>query len=272
MKPKKFLATATLLLLLFMQAGSAMAQTPAESDTPKAIKDCDELSPLYPRTEKGEIDASKINLSAPYQGQFGLNFRLAFEKARTSYHAYMECVFENTVKIMLNSAGGSAKSEKEQEDLIFSANAPNLPEWMKPETACPSNEKGLVETLKGGSPEALVKPLLSTYNDYVDYLNLLFGLVSNRISSNESGKTDSFDVMAEKNKYFKLLVENEIQDALAALDGAFIGLKEMRQAYMMHVHFQCMLKNLEVYRHAMENLRKVISALPSVIINASIHK
>jgi len=258
MRPKKIIIVAILIPLLFMQMGGVMAQgSPAKAEVPQVIKDCEEKKPKYPPW-------NEISLAIPYPGQYGLNFRIAFEKARTGYHAYMECVFENTVKIMLDSAGGDTSG-------IFDANTPNLPnlpDWLIPEKACPSNEKGLVEKLKGASPDVLINPLQSAYNDYVDHLNLLFRMLSNSPPSN----AEPAMAMVEKYNIFFSLVESEIQDALNAMEGAFIGLKEMRQAYMMHVHFQCMLKNLEVYRRAMENLRKVISALPDVIVNESIHK
>jgi hypothetical protein len=266
MSLKKPIASIVLLVFLFLQAGSAWAETtpPPVASIPKPIKDCDKLSPVYPRTDKGEIDTSKIDITKPYKDQYALNFRIAFEKTRTNYHAYMECVFEKVVEGMMGSSGANTKG-------IFGANAPNAPEWSKPESAC-IPEKSLVDNLKDGSPETLLKPLLDTYNDYVDYLQLLFIEASTKIDTTKEGIDVKLDELRGQNEAFKLLVENETQDALAALDGAFIGLKEMRQAFVMHVHFQCMLKNLERYRRAMENLRKVISAIPSVIIDASIHK
>jgi hypothetical protein len=268
MKPKGFII-ATLLLVLFLQAGNILVQADETPKLPKWIKECDKLAPVYPRIkaeriEDQIIDESKIDLSKPFANQNGLNFRIAFEKARSDYHAFMECAFEKIVEDMMGTSGGDTSG-------IFGANAPNLPEWSKPESAC-IPEKELVDSLKNGSPETLLEPLLKIYNDYVDYLQILYLKASEKIAMEQIGKSIKFEEIQGQNESFGLLVENEIQDALAALDGAFIGLKEMRQAFVMHVHFQCMLKNLEFYRRAMENLRRVVSALPSVIEDASIHK
>ncbi len=272
MSLKKFFATATLFIVLFTQAGSVLAQNSeaAAAPEPKAIKDCDELSPVFPvildpETKLSTIDTAKIDLSEPYANQYGLNFRIAFEKARTSYHAYVECVFEKVVEDMLGSSGADT-------DGIFGANAPNLPEWSKPESAC-IPEKKLVDSLKNGSPETLLGPLLDTYNLFVDYLRALLVEASDKVEV-ERGGTIKFEEILSRNETFRLLVENETQYALVALDNAFIGLKSQTfpSAAVKPVHFQCMLKNLEFYRRAMENLRRVITALPAVIEDASIHK
>jgi hypothetical protein len=264
MNPKKILSALVLSLVLSVQAGTALAQSdqaPATPDTPKVMKDCAKLVPKYPDSET--IDASKIDLSKPYKDNFDLNFRIAFEKASNQYHLYMECVFEGMVKEMLGSAGGDTSG-------IFAAHAPDLPEWMKPESAC-QKEETLATLLKESSPEQLVKPLLDKYNTYVDYLLLILKIGRDKVNPVENGQSVSIAEIAARKLVLRNLVENEIQDSLAALDGAFNGVKEMRKAFIMHVHFQCMLRNLELYRHAMENLRRVVSGLPSVIENASMH-
>ena len=256
MNLKKPIATVTLLVTLLLQSGSAFAQASSNEALPSAIEDCGDKSTDYSKEE--------IDLNKPYQDQNELNFRIAFEKARTDYHAFMACVFEKVVEKMLESAGGDTSG-------IFGAHAPNLPEWSKPESACVA-EENLTNLLKMGSPETLLKPLLEYYNEYVAHLQRLFQDVSNKIVTSNNGEVRKFEEMVTRNKTLRLLVENEVGDAIAALDGTFIGLKEMRQAFVMHVHFQCMLKNLEFYRRAMENLRRVISAIPSVVENASTHK
>jgi len=254
---KKLLSIALLSLVLFSQASSAMAQaTPPEPDLPKVMKDCGKLKPKYP-------GADKLDFSKPYTNKFELNFRVAFEKASNQYHLYVECAFENMVSEMLGAAGGNISA-------IFAANAPNLPEWMNPTSAC-LKEDMLASLLKGGSPETLVEPLLKEYNRYVDHLLVLTNEARGNASVVEDGRQIQISEINARRLFLKTLVENEIQDSLVALDGALNGLKEMRKAFAMHVHFQCMLRNLELYRHAMENMRTVVSALPAVIQNASMH-
>lgn len=259
MNPKQYFSIIVLLVLglgFAQPAGRALAQdAPVIPPTPRLIKECEEFLPKYP-------EDAKISIDEPYAGRYELNFRIGFEKARTSYHTYVECVFEKVVGEVMGSAGGST-------DGIFSAHAPNLPEMLKPESACIA-EKDLTDKLKNGSPAVLLDPLLQEYNRYVDYVQKLYQKTLDKTSEAQS---DSAFVDAFANSQaLKLLVEGEIQNALIALDGAFIGIKEMRQAYIMHIHFQCMLKNLEFYRHALENLRRVIYGLPDNIINASTHK
>ncbi|MBI5422144.1 hypothetical protein HZA44_03345 [Candidatus Peregrinibacteria bacterium] len=259
MNLKKCFATIVLLALVvgFVQPfGWALAEdAPTPPPTPRLIKECEEFLPKYPEDKK-------ISIDQPYAGKYELNFRIGFEKARTAYHTYVECVFEKVVDEVMGSAGGTTKG-------IFSAHAPNLPELLKPESACIA-EKDLSDKLKDGSPAVLLDPLLQEYNRYVDYVEKLYSKTKDKVTITQS--SSAFEEALSNSQSMKLLVENEIQDSLVALDGAFIGIKEMRQAFIMHIHFQCMLKNLEFYRHALENLRRVIYGLPDNIINASTHK
>jgi len=64
----------------------------------------------------------------------------------------------------------------------------------------------------------------------------------------------------------------EIDSSLLAIDLMFTSLKEMRLAFVMHVHFQCTLKYLEKYRKALEKLRKFIQPLPEKLRDASVVK
>jgi len=263
---KKILSIVVLTLILCTQTGSVLAEATVSQDTtetPKVIQDCKTLEPKYPDDPK-KIDETKIDFSKPYKDKFELNFRVTFEKASNQYHLYMECVFEGMVTAMLSSAGGDTSG-------IFAANAPDLPEFMKPESACLKEDK-LTAVLKSGSPETLLSPLLATYNTYVDYLKMMLQVGRSNVTVEENGVPLSIaEINARREFLSTTLVDDEIQDSLAALDGAFNSLKEMRKAFAMHIHFQCMLRNLELYRHAMENLRKVVSGLPSVIENASMH-
>ncbi len=190
-------------------------------------------------------------------------FEDEFEEAQEAYHLYIKCLFDESVNGLLGSAGGETEG-------IFSANAPNLPEWTKPESACLSQEK-LGTVVKDSAPKNLIPFALDAYNQYVDRLKYLFELLQKYPTVSASTIDNFSEVLTNQNSY-KLLVEDEIQNSIVAMDSAFKALKEMRQAFVMHVQFQCMLKNLEKYRRVMENMREVISAIPARIIDASMHK
>jgi hypothetical protein len=261
MKSKGFII-ALLLLFLFLQAGNAWAQNatpPAEKPTSKFVKDCEDVNIYFPTANNPGV---KIDLDKPYKGQFGLNFRIEFEMARNSYHTFVECVFERLAEDMLGSSGANTEG-------IFGANAPNLPEWRDPQSSC-INEESLGEKLRSGSPEVVFQPIMNVYSSYIDYIMALYAMVSEKVEI-EKGGSAKFEDILRRNEMLGGLVEGEIEDSKTALETAFIGLKEMRKAFVMHVHFQCMLKHLEFYRRAMENLRRVISSLPSIIENASMH-
>jgi hypothetical protein len=257
---KKSLSITILAFLLLSQAGFTLAQStqaPATaSKTPKVIQDCVELKPKYP-------EADKVDFSKPYANKFELNFRVVFERASNRYHAYVECVFEGMVSEMLGAAGGDVSK-------IFDAKSTPQPEWNKPESAC-MGEATLVTVLKGGSPETLIQPLLATYDEYVNFLLLMQRKAREKATVMENGRSIPLAEIEARRLFLDTLVKNEIQDSLSALDTALNSLKEMRKAFAMHVHFQCMLRNLEDYRRAMENLRSVVSGLPNVIENASMH-
>ena len=238
---KKILLILTGLMLLIITSfitNSAYAVSPSNV----IVEACKDKLPQYP------TEAEKIDLNEPYNGKYNLNFRIAFETARTEYHAYVKCIFDKATKDILGS---------EAEKLL------------QPDTACLKEEK-LVEILNDGSPANLLKPILEIYNKYVDYLNLLSKKASENLEI-EAGGSNIAKIFTEYGN-LQLIVENEVQNAIVALDSAFIALKEMRQAFVMHVHFQCMMKNLELYRQALGNIRRVVSAIPPLIEDASMHR
>lgn len=196
-----------------------------------------------------------------------LEFRVQFEKARKQYHDFVRCVFDTAVSDML---GSGAASGVEQRDQGFTAAAPNFPDLLKPELACLTEER-LTDLLTDSSPANILDVLLLSYNSYVTHLNALVNQLD-RFPTVSGATVEDFPELLRQNSSLKLIVENEIQNALVALDTSFIALKEMRQAFVMHVHFQCMLKNLEAYRRTLESLREVISVIPGLIEDASTHK
>ncbi len=228
---KKFLLLITGILLT-VTLNSVRAEEPESA----VLNACKSKRPSYPKII--ELDPNTH-----------LQFRLEFEQARTRYHGYMNCVFEEAATDILG---------EDPEALL------------KPDTACQS-EKKLVDVMKNSSPETLLQPLMDTYHDYADYLNRLAIHVAAESESNVTTMGE-FNQAFRRIQQLRLLVEDEVQNTIVALDAAFNSLKEMRQAYIMHVHFQCMLKNLETYRRVMGKLRAVVTMLPDVIIDCSMHK
>lgn len=182
-----------------------------------------------------------------------LDFRVAFETASNQYHEYVNCVFNKATESVLNSAGGDPK---------------NL---LNPDSACltDSNPKKLKDLLADSSPENLIQPLLKSYQDYAAYLKQLQNILDNQPDLNP--QNIGINDIIERRTRFQLLIANETQNSIVALDNAFLSLKELRASYVMHQHFQCMLKNLENYRRALVNLRSVIEVMPPLFHNASTH-
>ena len=66
--------------------------------------------------------------------------------------------------------------------------------------------------------------------------------------------------------------QTEIDTSMVTIDLMFTSLKELRLAFVMHVHFQCTLKYLDKYRDTLGELRKLIVPLPGQLRDASVTK
>ncbi len=203
-----------------------------QSTSAKVLDEC-QLKPFKKLSAK-EVDTD-------------LEFRLAVETARNQYHNYVNCVFNKATDNLLKSSGGNIKNIN------------------KPKEACLSdkNAQKLKKILADSSPAYLLTPIMQAYQDYSTYLNDMQALWIENVSLN-----NSIDGVEQK-QALKRMVKNEVQQSLIALDTAFIGLKEMRQAFVIHQHFQCMIKNLETYRIILGKLKSIVSSLPDLFHNAS---
>lgn len=249
----------TILLSTITYGGAGVWAEEPENEVIKTCKEqMDELKKAIGREKEDEFDKESIELEEPYD----LSFRIKFEEARTLYHDFVKCIFDNATAQILGSAAGETEG-------IFSANSPNLAEWMKPEAAC-LEEPDLKKILEQAGPEGLLKTLLKTNNQYVDYLRKLRNEASTETQVDDSTRKQ-FQLIVDRANFFHQLVENEAKDSIVALDSAFIALKELRQAFVIHVRFQCMLKHLELYRRVLENLRSVMWVIPDLIKDASKH-
>lgn len=205
---------------------------------------------LVPQSSQAKIlDQCKLPPFATYTNEQlneDIEFRIAYEKASTQYHQYINCVFDKATSEMFDLAGG-------------------VDQINQPQAACLSDNKAqkLKTILTDGSPSNLLAPVLQNYHGYARYLN---NLLTQRFQSSGEG---NYLEQVERQQILKRLVENEVQHALVALDTSFQSLVQMRQAFVMHQHFQCMMKNLETYRQVLGNLRFIVSTLPPLFHNAS---
>ena len=198
-----------------------------------------------------------------------LDVRIAFEKARTKYHDTVKCVFDIATIKLLGSAAGIGKSVKA--DDLPDLNQKVLSELNKPDKVCALIEQGtLKDIINQDGPANLVEIMLKSYEYYSAFIRYLIVQQQNYPSIDSSFL--GFQEVAEHTNALNLIMENEIQDSIVALDTAFLALKELRLSFVMHVHFQCMMKNLEVYRKMLGNLRTLVMGVPGLIEDASMHK
>ncbi len=260
----KKLISATISLIFLATLTVTVWPLQASADTLKVCK----LEDL----EKYLTKQAKEDLTKTLQKDDGdsnnLKYRIAFEKARTMYHDTVKCVFDASTIAILGSAAGIGTNLKK--DDLPSLTRQVLAELNEPDKACLDDEKRN-EVMNASDPSKLVPDLLAAYNQYSDFVQYII----DQLESNpdiDPTENDALASVSARVERLKLIMNNELQNAIVALDGAFIALKEMRRNFIMHVHFQCMMKNLEAYRKLFSNLRKVITTLPSVIQDASMHK
>lgn len=216
----------------------AFAQNAAQ--TPAMIQACQHLYPEF-------VIPPEENLDSPGE------FNAAFEAFQSQYHNYVECVFSVAVQTILGSSGADTEG-------LFSANAPNFPEWLVPDISCLEFSK-LQEVTTNTATDTLLPGLLKVYNAYTKALADMHAKYQDSLFTN--GKNLSAIRQAKDR------ASDELEASLTALHTAFMQLIELRQVFVLHVQFQCILKNLEEYRKVLDEIRKVIILLPVHIIDAS---
>jgi hypothetical protein len=198
-----------------------------------------------------------------------LKIRVAFEKAREKYHNTAKCVFDVATVEILGSAGGLGENLKKDSlpDLTLA-----LADLNVPDKVCPIMEKGKLKSIiNGNNPENLVPSLLTAYNNYSALVTRFIERLK-QVGTGKEGSVTNFEEEYKVGQPLQLLMENEIQDSIIALDSAFEALKELRVSFVLHVHFECMLKNLALYQRLLGNLRSIVTVMPSVISDASTHR
>ncbi len=260
---KKLISSTISFIFIFTLTVTALpAQVSAD-----VLKTC-KLEDLekYLKTTAGE-DLNKALKEADGDSN-NLKVRVAFEKARTQYHDAIKCIFDASTIAVLGSAAGIGGNLKK--DDMPSLTKAVLADLNKPDKACLGDEKRN-EVINSSDPSKLVPDLLGAYNHYSGFIDNLVKRLGDAPTINPT-EIGVLGPVTDRTDRLKLIMRNEQQDAIVALNGAFIALKELRRNFIMHVHFQCMMKNLEVYRKLLGNLRKVITTLPNVIQDASMHK
>jgi len=272
---KKILIIAVGIILLLI-ISSVLIYEVSSADNPAIVTTCEfsKLNDYLTPDKDGSYYKDFEKALATNDGYSNdLKARIAFEKARAKYHDTVKCVFDVSAISILGST-------RKLGDNIKKDNLPDLDaalqDLLKPEKVCALWPKKLTEIIDGdstksNSPQQLLQPILESYNKYSVFINYILGKIESypTISGSSSNVlVSSYDNLDK----LKLIMGNEITDSLVALDAAFTGLKELRLSFVMHVHFECMLKNLEIYRRMLASLRTIVSTLPSVIEDASMHK
>lgn len=200
-----------------------------------------------------------------------------FDELRASYHDYIGCMFGYAEGTILLS-DGSEQSGTWNANLLNTGGLPVLGyliDWMTPAEACLSSDE-LRKIVQNTDPSQMLEPILKAHSAYARSLQELgdnFGI--DGVMTDEDGNDlKLLDSLFAKEKQLATItrrIKLEINNSLLAIDMMFTSLRELRQAIVIHVHFQCTLKYLEKYRKELEKLREVIEPLPDQLEDASTH-
>ncbi len=204
-------------------------------------------------------------------------YQRAFLKAQEAYHNYVGCLFDYAETSILQTKGARRTNGIVESNTLNTGSIPvlgGLIDWMAPDQACLKSDK-LAEVIKNSDPSQMLFPVLQEHSEYKDHLTFLSNTFAGGGSeTNAEGQILTGTQQLEKKSILlrevERLKEMEIDSSLLAIDLMLTSLKELRLAFVMHVHFQCTLKFLEKYGLALEKLRKVIVPLPDQLRDASI--
>ena len=222
---------------------------------------CEKLNPIF--YQEGKITEAWSFPSALTDKTYLEHF----DKTQIAYHSYMGCLFDFAeAKIydteMANAAGGVQANTTNT----------NVIDWMVPNQACLAPAE-LEKIIKQTSPEGMLAPVLQAQADYKNYLNAFAKDFLNRGSIlDNNGREKNIN---EKSNFIATIersTQTEIDTSMVTIDLMFTSLKELRLAFVMHVHFQCTLKYLDKYRDTLGELRKLIVPLPGQLRDASVTK
>jgi len=271
LKMKNFTSLSVIIALIlsftlpFYSATAQEITRPTEPE--KACEDkkpelLERLDPIlgFPALEELGADIDKGEIEFNYAA-----FEDEFEEVQEQYHKYVECIFEFA-----------------EDEILWNIKGDEEIDWMSPQEACFNSGKvsGKLKEIKDNTKsDVMLPPLLEIYNEYSDYLDALVILYEakgreNAIPDEELSLT-AIDQFAEAIKAYTgidRIVKLEKENALVAMDIAFKSLKELRLAFFMHIHFQCMLNNLEKYRKWLADIRTIVEGFPLMLEDASMVK
>lgn len=243
---------------VFPNAAVFTADPPDEAPVQtEAEKICQEYLPdeTYKKILDGFAEEKRV---ADFEGVM-----LAFDESRTAYHTYNECLFEYAEQTVLGSVWLQQARTTVGTITVNAPNTPNVPDWMKPDVAC-LDSKEVSQVIARSSASVLVPPLLMAHQAYAGQLKTL----RNKLSDLGGANVTKIGRQAQD---VKQMFSMELQDSWEAVNTALLAFKEMRVAFVMHVHFQCMLNHLERYRRFLEDIRKITEILPNILHDASKH-
>ncbi len=224
------------------------AQAFAQEQTSTVIEACADLEFKYVIERDGDTlrigdiddttDQVEIDVTEGASEFTPDKFREAYEKAGLKYHQYAQCIFDKAVEEV-------------------------VPDWFAQGAGVPQaciDQGELTEKLGiNGNTTTLASSLILANQAYEVHL---LGLTDQFLLHGKVEATESSPVTAkaiiDTSETFRELVKIELSNTAFALDAAFAKLKEMRQAYLMHVQLSCLLDNLKDYRDSLEKLRRAI--------------
>ena len=222
-------------IVMFIQIIPALAESPAEIECMEQKPDFNGLMDEWNELEEKTTESYQVH----------------FEKVQEVYHGYMECLFEY--------ARAKVLQESPRRQGTFQAQTPNVAFWMTPASACLTPEK-VRETIDATQPDNLLIPALEAFDGYRNHLNKMKDIY------------DEITGDSNESEGIKFLNKAELESVLVVMDLAFSSFKELRTAFVMHVHFQCLLNNLDKYRRALSEIRRIADSLPGRLQNASMSK
>jgi hypothetical protein len=246
-----------MLLLTLSPLRPAIAAEP-KSDNP-IIQDCVELRPKFAVKEEGKpafVETFRAEGTALSAGEK----KKLMEEASGAFHRYVGCLFDGMVTGIIK-IGVSNLPES------FSAYTPSLPDLRSPEESCkvgPDMEKILLET----STDVVLPVVQTAYDSYYLYLKAILDRPEKGREENTAANAD-LTALSEKTDELHLYFADEMETTIAAIKTAFQSIKEMRQAYMLHLQFNCWINHLEGWRNMLEEIRKLVVRLPEKLIDAS---
>lgn len=243
-------------------------------------KSCKELKPDFTIMYTDLILAisdGKIEIDTVTYNNYNLvAFDAAIKHAQNSYHKYAECIFNYTEAKILGSVGASKGTMQATTPNFDPSDIPIIGpgiDWMT-SAAC-LNPQDLQKIIEDTSPNEILAPILETYNAYSDYLDKILNIYSLRGQEDLTDNQLSLSAIEEFSRKTQVIqgglrrINTEKENAIVAMNITFASLKELRLAFIMHVHFQCILNSLDKYRKSLEKIRTIVDLLPSRLQDAS---